>query len=144
MQEIIIRKLQVNDLFKMVALLNTLVKSGEGWIEKIVKIGTDATSEESNGAENGAKVYELFSEITTKLFSVCTEDIADWFASLVNKSREEFGAMDFDTPVLIIEKIKEAEEFQSFFLKACAVSNAKEKFLSIIENVKKKYASLTD
>jgi hypothetical protein len=145
-KQIKIRALEVDDLHRFISLLDKLIKSGDTWIGKIVSLVVEATKadEAKNDAENVEKYYALFSEIASKLITTYAEDVSGWFASLAGVSIEEYKHLPFDTDMVIIEQFKEADEFKSFFSKACAVFNLKKKLGDLMSKAKTGFVSLTN
>lgn len=142
-KKITIRKLEVDDLHKFIALLDKLIKSGDSWIGKIISLSVEATKEKEGRVENVEKYYVLFSEIAGKLITVYSEDISVWFASLAGVTVEDYKHLPFDTDMVIIEQFKEADEFKSFFSKAFAVFNLKKKLGDLISKAKTDFGSMT-
>lgn len=142
-KEIKIRKLEVSDLYKFIAILDKLIKSGDKWIGKIISLSSDATKGKENGVENVERYYSLFSEITCLMIATYSNDLSEWFASLAGVSVEEYKRLPFDTDMVIIEQFKEADEFKSFFSKAFAVFNLKKKFGDLISKARTDFGSLT-
>ena len=144
--ETTIRKLTVADNRRLEGMIRKLIKTEEGkWLQHIVKA---AKSENENSAgdeaEEMAKYYRLFGDIIDMLFEFFHSDIEEWFVSLVGVSSvEEYHKLPFDTDMAVIEQIKEAPEFQSFFSKACAVFKMKSWLGNIIAVVKRNFDSTT-
>ena len=96
-------------------------------------------SEESTGGEMITFFVDLFQDLLMKYQS----DTRVWFADLIGVQPEDYTELDFDTDMIVMQQIKEASEFASFFEKACAVFKLKKLFGNIVPDLKKKFGSLT-
>jgi hypothetical protein len=144
-EQLTIRTLTVDDNRRLTRMLGKLIKTADGeWLQHLVAASSPAVGQPMDDeAAESVKYARLFGEIATWLLEVHETDIEQLFASLLNKSVEEYRQLPFDTDVVIVEQIKEAPEFKSFFSKACAVFKLKSKFADIISSAKRNFATLT-
>lgn len=92
-----IRPLKTADFFKIAKILS---KMGNKVLKEL--------KEETSALQAGM----LF--LTTAL-EYAESDVMEWLADLAGKTKEEFAELDFDTPLLVIEKLVETEDIPSFF-----------------------------
>lgn len=118
--EVKIRSLTNRDFFTVVDMLTKIsgeagrVMSGLITSKKTVKAG-------SKEAEK--QMEELGQQVALAVLETCykhvREDLIKWFASLVDKSVDEYlDQMPPETTIQIIEQLKEAQETKDFFTRA--------------------------
>lgn len=118
--EIKIRPLTNRDFFTVVDMLSKIsgeagrVMSGLITSRKTVKAGSK---------EDAKQLEEIGQQIALAVLEACykhvREDLIKWFASLVDKSVDEYlDQMPPETTIQIIEQLKEAQETKDFFTRA--------------------------
>jgi peptide subunit release factor RF-3 len=117
--EITIRPLTNGDLFKVIGMLSKI--SGAAGRELAGLISSRKT--EPKGKNDADQQDEqLGIQLATVVFQACYEhvehDLIDWFASLCNKTKDEYMELPPDTTIQIIDQLMGAEEATSFFTRA--------------------------
>lgn len=124
-----IRKLTVGDNRFLIKLIDKLIKEfREVWLKDLIKQGKETDSSNKSDEENKAINTQIFYSVINLLLSHFSNEVTEWFASLLNISIEEYEKLDFSTDAIIIEQIINDESFQFFFQKAFALYNLKQKF----------------
>lgn len=143
--DLTIRKLTVADNRRLEKMIRNLIKTDEGqWLQHIVSAAKSEGKGATDEPEEVLKYYRLFGDIIDMLFNFYHTDIEKWFASLIGVEVDAYQDLPFDTDMVIVEQLKEAPEFKSFFSKACAVFKASGWLKNIISSVKEKFDSISD
>lgn len=140
--ELTIRKLTVADNDRLTDLLLKL----SGRVEFSGLRSAVKTESESGDAKPAAdeELAAYFVGLLHTLFTAYRSDLRPWFADLVGITYEQYMTeAPFDADMVIIEQIKEAPGFISFFVKACAVFRLQGILAKITKSVKGSFASLT-
>jgi hypothetical protein len=113
MSDIKIRPLKVKDRIVLADMVKKLAdKLGDNNLLNFITI--DGGAGKTEKADNsGFAVVGL--RILKMLLEVLGEDMRKWFASLVEKTPEEFDNLPFGTEIIIIEQLTEAKEASDFF-----------------------------
>lgn len=95
------RKLTAADLFKVSKMIGKALPD-------ISEIDTD------NPAKTGKQIFQAFAVN-------CTDELADFLASIAELSRSDFDSKPFDYPLEVIESIINGGEFTGFFTRLPAL-----------------------
>lgn len=115
----IIRDLTRKDRVTLTGLLKKMIETvGEKSLSQIIVADEDSTSKETEGTED-SKLISLAIEIFKQLIIVLDDDVAVWFADLLNMELEKYTEdTPFDIETIVIKQIIESESFISFFSQA--------------------------
>jgi hypothetical protein len=140
-ESIRIRKLTAGDARRLTGFIKRLIdEAKQAWLANIikpVKAKPQETAELSDGDQE--KIASLFAEIVRMICDRYETDVTDWFADLLSITREQYLDLPFDTDIVVIDQIVNAEEFKSFFTKALRVFNVQGKFGKAWSNLSEKY-----
>jgi hypothetical protein len=123
-EEIVIRNLQVRDIFIVANMLKKITGQKKEEIINLIKPLQSQKTEEGKEKteEEEQKWLEAGLELGFYIFNLLLEyaevDLREWFASLVGKNPQEFDQLPIDTPMVIVEKLGKDEDLLSFFQKA--------------------------
>jgi hypothetical protein len=131
MGELKIRSLTIRDRDWLSDLIKKLVAElGSKDILKLMVSDNEAEPEKKEGGDGAEQVSEkdkkyalLVIEIIKLMIDVIGGDVREWFASLIEKTVEEFKDLPIDTELVIIEQLVAVEESNRFFSRALALSS---------------------
>lgn len=110
-----IRKFTVKDLFTVIGMLKEVAKSSTE-LTKLISSRKKSNDDETEAPEGAS------AEIGIRVLIACYEAVYDpcieWFASLIEKTVEEFLSLPAESALQIIEQIVEAEDAKNFFTSA--------------------------
>jgi hypothetical protein len=113
MSDIKIRPLIVDDCDVLAEMVKKLAdKLGDNNLLNFIVPDASAGKQEK-GDNTSFAIVGL--KILKMLLETLREDTRKWFASLVEKTPEEFKKLPFDTEIRIIEQLTEAKEASDFF-----------------------------
>lgn len=137
-----IRRLKVKDLNRIKTLIEKNIDNlSEQNLRNLIssKIAEEKDPETEDGLEAVSTVVTIGTRILTKLLTDFYDEVSELFADLLEVNLEDYEEMDIDTPLKVIELIKEAPEVQAFFTISSAGSKMTELFGNIFESVKTRY-----
>ena len=111
-----IRKLKASDLFTVLGMLR---KSANSEITNLIVSDTVSDKKPVDIAENPIKLGIM---VLTSLYDNLADDLINWFASLCNKTKEEFMDLSIDAPLDVIEQLATGDEYSAFFLRVLRLS----------------------
>jgi tellurite resistance protein len=122
-EDITIRRLKVRDLETITKIFDNYIKEfSDEAMTKIITSEKTAAEEGTTEEEIGKTLISLGSLFLSKIVSVFNVEITELFADLLDVSIEEYKELDMDTPIRVIEKIKEAPEVAGFFMMSSLLS----------------------
>ena len=101
--DIEIRKLLVKDVFTVARMLSKVAGRARAEIAAAIK-----ARESSNPTELGMVMFQT-------MFAESEEDMKEWLADLIGKTKEEFLSMPATTVIDIIETLMKQEDATDFF-----------------------------
>lgn len=110
MEDIIVRELNVKDIFAVARMLSKVTKGARMQLSSLL------TSKKKNPAEVGMVVFQ-------SLFIETEEDLKAWLADLVGRDVADFEVMPAITVLDLIEKLALKEDIRDFFGKASLLVN---------------------
>lgn len=113
MSDITIRPLVVKDRVVLTAMVRKLADKLGG--TNLLSFITPAGGAVKPGKDEGANFAEIGLRVLKMLLETLEEDVRRWFASLVNKTPEEFDELPFNTELEIIEQLMGSKEANDFF-----------------------------
>ena len=123
-EELKVRSLQVQDLFKVAKILGTcfdkLLKASEkaGIGLKEFEEKAKAKNKKEPEAKEPEKDFEVFAmQLFNIVYEAAESDIKPFMASFIGKTAEEFDVLPYETPLIILEKLAEKEDLPGFFLR---------------------------
>lgn len=102
-----VRRLKTKDLYSLITILG---KCGKEAISKI----SEAVNPENKQMDNSSVGLAVIST----LLLYAEEEIKPFFASIVDKTVEEFNELPFDATLVIIEELGKKEDLPNFFKRA--------------------------
>jgi hypothetical protein len=147
--ELKIREMKVSDSRVLIKIIKKLIKEcKETWIENIVTVDNNkqnkSESKDGDNTTSNAQAAEVFYSIIDKALETYTDDITEWFASLLNITKEEYYDLPFDTDYKVMVLISKNDVFRFFFQMLSERFKLKKVFENITSNLKEKYDTLTD
>lgn len=134
MDEIKIRPLTVGDNRILQNLMERFVEDSKNkWLTTMVKPESKNTGDTEG---DGGEMISFFVDIFQDIFTKYRTDATEWFADLIGVTVEKYKAMPFNTDMVIIDQIKEADEFKDFFTRACLTFKLKRFIGNISEKLK--------
>ena len=127
MSENKIRKLTRKDRKTFGKLIKTLAdKTGKKKLIGMVprestKPEGDEGIEEELPEDSAAKILSLAHDILQQILEFAEEDISEWFADLLGKTKEEYDNLDFDIEMDVVEQLLESKGFTGFFSRGSQV-----------------------
>lgn len=113
MSDIKIRSLKVKDRAVLAEMVKKMVdKMGNNNLLNFII--PDASTAKQGKADNSS-FATIGLQILRMLLDALGDDMRKWFASLVEKTPEEFDELPFDTEIIILEQLTEAKEANDFF-----------------------------
>jgi hypothetical protein len=98
-------------------ILNIISSAGSGSASGSAPIGggsdSASTPTEQNKSFDGALSIGI--EIIKLMLTTLEDDVCAWFASLINKTPEEFDDLPLDIEIQIIDQLRQAPEVGVFF-----------------------------
>jgi len=107
-----IRPLETEDLFTVVDMFK---KVGNTKLNELITSDSSSTKESTSDANQS---IQLGITVLTALYENVVGDLKAWFASLINKSVEEYMKTPATTTLDIIDYLTDAEDSQGFFSRA--------------------------
>lgn len=135
-KELKIRELWVSDNRKIVDLLKRFATETHN--EWITALRGPSEGEKPTG---DGDMVKFFVDMINNLLSMYQNEMTEIFAGLLGVTVEEYQKLPFDTDMVVIEQIKSAPGFLSFFQKACVVFNLQKVFGPVLKNLKEKLDS---
>lgn len=127
MESLKIRSLTIRDRDTVSKMIEKLVAEiGSPEILRLMVTDPEAKDSPAGEAPEAAesKRYALLViEIIKMAMKYISGDVRKWFASLVNKSPEEFEDLQVDAEVIILEQLVEVEKANRFFSRLLALSS---------------------
>ena len=113
MSDIKIRSLKVKDRIVLAEMVKKLAdKLGDNNLLNFISPNESAVKSDKADNTNftiiGLRVLKM-------LLETLGEDMREWFASLIDKTPEEFDELPFDTEIKIIEQLTDSREANDFF-----------------------------
>ncbi len=115
-EELKVRSLQVQDLFKVAKIIGTC-------FDKLMKASEKAgiglkEFEEKVKNKDKEKDFEVFGmQLFNIVYEAAESDIKPFMASFIGKTAKEFDVLSFEVPLIILEKLAEKEDLSGFFLR---------------------------
>ena len=109
-----IRPLTTADMFAVVGMLKKITNTK---LSNIF-VSDDTALKGKNDTEKSISMGIL---VLSELYDNLTPDLQNWFASLLEKSKEEYMKMPADTTLEIIDYLIENEDAKRFFSRALQV-----------------------
>jgi len=107
-----IRPLLTSDLFLVIGMLK---KIGNTKLSKLFVSDQTSTKKEKPGEDQSV---EFGIRVLTELYDNLIEDLQAWFASLIDKTVEEYMATEATTTLDIIDQLVNSEDEKGFFSRA--------------------------
>jgi len=122
-EKVMIRQLTTGDMLTVVSMLTKVYKIQSG-IANIFTSDNTNSEDEKPAAEKVKDMAEKIGHtVIGQLLEFAQEDLCKWFASLLNKTVDEYLAMPINTTMDIVEQIVEGEENIRFLERAFLLSN---------------------
>lgn len=146
-----IRKLKVADRKRLSAMIEKLTErvGDDALLNTISSAVTQRNAAKSNEeTQNGDNLENSVIQIGIKIIKMCLQVLEDetheWFADLLNVTKEEFIDLPLDTEVIVIEQMVQAEEASSFFTIASRLYKKIETLQSRFAGAKNESDTATD
>lgn len=107
-----IRPLLTEDIFLVVDMLK---KVGNTKLNELIMSDSTSTKKEKGDSDQAVQVGIM---VLTTLYDNVIDDLQAWFASLINKSVEEYMKTPATTTFDIIDYLTNTEDSKSFFSRA--------------------------
>lgn len=121
-EELEVRGLQVQDLFKVAKIIgkcfDKLMKASEasGIGLKELEEKVKAKNKEPEESEKDFEVFGM--QLFNIVYEAAESDIKPFIASFINVKAEELDVLPYKVPLIILEKIAKEEDLPGFFLRA--------------------------
>ena len=146
-----IRKLTNKDFRVLKKFLSELTQKAEyDWFKSAIRESSPNAPDQVDGdskaeeVKNGEVMLRLFAAAIRGICQYFDDEVTGWFADLCGCTVDDYLDLPFGTDLLVIEAIKESEEFNDFFSKACALFNLQNLFGKVWQKLKTTYDSMTD
>jgi len=111
-----IRELTRKDRVTFTGLCKKLIEvTGDETIAKLFIADESTTKKEADSLTDESQIISIMVEILKQFISFVDCDAAEWFASLLNMSVEEYNDGPFDLDLIVIDQVAESESMASFF-----------------------------
>jgi hypothetical protein len=145
MGEIKIRPLLRKDRKTVAGLIRKMVdKLGSSSL--LTLISSDVATGKKTAAtvepETDNKLITIGIDMFKMMLEVIEDDVAAWFADLINVKVEEFDNLPFDIEIKILEQIVEAPEAADFFTGALRLSKKMQGFANSFNSQKQKSGTI--
>lgn len=107
-----IRKLKRKDRVTLAELIKKFASVTD--MEALVNLVADSKSTDPDKGDT-AQILDSAFRLFNEMLKVIEEDVSEWFAGLLQVTREEYDDLSVDIEMLVIEQILNQDGFVSFF-----------------------------
>jgi hypothetical protein len=116
MSDIKIRLLKVKDRIVLAEMVKKLAdKLGDNNLLNFIAPNESTTKSDKVDKTGNAGFAIIGLRVLKMLLETLSEDMRKWFASLIDKTPEEFDELPFDTEIKILEQLTYSREANDFF-----------------------------